>query len=316
MNYLSLFSGIDAASVAWEPLGFKCLGFSEIEKFACGVLKHHYPNIKNYGDIKQITKEDLNEIIGKTDIIIGGSPCQSFSMAGKREGLKDDRGNLMWQYCRIVEMVRPRWFIWENVPNALAVEKGQAFSSLINKMANIGYSVGWRVLDSKWFGIPQQRRRVFLVGCIGNKQGPLKVLFETESGKPPPESIKSPRNHHTPKAWSSTKQVGGLKWELDTPYSGCIVLRDYKGICPGFMGKNTQKLVIEKEGDSTNVRRFTPLEYERLQGLPDNYTQIRWGNKEAQDCPVSPRYRAVGNSFAVPVVRWLGERIVKFENNK
>ena len=186
MKYLSLFSGIEAASVAWHDFGWTCVGVSEIDPFPCAVLKERFPNVPNLGDITKITKERLNEIKeehGTIDIVVGGSPCQSFSVAGKRGGLEDPRGNLMFEYCRVVRTIRPKYFIWENVPGALSSNKGRDFSALIGEMANIGYSLCWRVLDAQWFGVPQRRRRVFLVGCLGKNTSGFEILFEREGSK-------------------------------------------------------------------------------------------------------------------------------------
>lgn len=201
MKYVSLFSGIEAASVAWKPLGWECVAVSEIDKFPCEVLKHHFPNVPNLGSVTDITKEqldDLKEKAGTIDLVVGGSPCQSFSVAGKRLGLEDARGNLMFEYCRIVGTIRPKWFIWENVPGALSSGKGQDFNCLLEEMAQFGYSLAWRVLDAQFFGVPQRRRRLFLVGCIGDDLGPFKVLFERESSDwDSPKSAEKGEDHST-----------------------------------------------------------------------------------------------------------------------
>lgn len=167
LEYISLFSGIEAASVAWEPLGWEPIAFSEIEPYPCELLKQRYPDVPNLGDI---TKIDWSSHRGKADIIVGGSPCQSFSIAGNREGLKGESG-LMFEYIRAVREVMPRYFVWENVPGALSSEGGAAFAQLLREMDVIGYGLAWRVLDSQFFGVPQRRRRVFLVGCFGNGGG-------------------------------------------------------------------------------------------------------------------------------------------------
>lgn len=183
MKYVSLFSGIEAVSVAWKALGWECVAVSEIDKFPCEVLKTRYPNVPNLGSVTDITEERLNELKkehGAIDLVVGGSPCQSFSVAGKRLGLEDARGNLMFEYCRIVGALRPKWFVWENVPGALSSNQGQDFNCLLEEMAQFGYVLGWRVLDAQYFGVPQRRRRVFLVGCLGDDTGPFKVLFERE----------------------------------------------------------------------------------------------------------------------------------------
>ena len=177
MRYISLFSGIEAASVAWEDLGWEAVAFSEIEPFPCELLKQRYPDVPNLGDI---TKIDWSEYAGNVDIIVGGSPCQSFSIAGSRTGLAGESG-LMFEYIRAVREVMPRCFIWENVPEALSSEEGRAFGQLLDEMDDLGYGYSWRVLDAQFFGVPQRRRRVFLVGILGSVESAVEVLFERES---------------------------------------------------------------------------------------------------------------------------------------
>lgn len=176
MKYVSIFSGIEAATVAWHPLGWEPLAFSEIDPFPSTVLQHHYPDIPNLGDI---TKIDWSPYVGATDIVVGGSPCQSFSVAGKREGLAGASG-LMFEYIRAVRELRPRWFVWENVPGAFTSERGEAYRQLLSEMDALGYGLAWRVLDAQFFGVAQRRERVFLVGSLGTMRC-AEVLFERES---------------------------------------------------------------------------------------------------------------------------------------
>lgn len=176
MKYVSIFSGIEAATVAWQPLGWEPLAFSEIDPFPSTVLQHHYPDIPNLGDI---TKIDWRPYVGAADIVVGGSPCQSFSVAGKREGLAGASG-LMYEYIRAVRELRPRWFVWENVPGALSSERGEAYRQLLSEMDALGYGLAWRVLDAQFFGVAQRRERVFLVGSLGTMRC-AEVLFERES---------------------------------------------------------------------------------------------------------------------------------------
>lgn len=179
IRYISLFSGIEAASCAWEPLGWEPVAFSEIEPFPCAVLAERFPDVPNLGDITEIDWKEVLEKYGEVDLIVGGSPCQSFSVAGKCEGLSGE-SRLMFEYIRAVQEVRPRWFVWENVPGALTSEGGAAFGQLLREMDGLGYGVAWRVLDSRFFGVPQRRRRVFAVGRLGDIEGPCQVLFEPE----------------------------------------------------------------------------------------------------------------------------------------
>ena len=175
MRYISLFSGIEAATVAWQSLGFEPIAFSEIDPFCCALLEHYYPNVPNLGDITQIKWRRYR---GKCDIIIGGSPCQSFSIAGNRTGRAGESG-LMAEYIRAVREVRPRWFVWENVPGAFSVERGEAFRQLLSELEKLGYCLAWRVLDAQFFGVAQRRRRVFVVGSLGDTRA-ADVLFEQE----------------------------------------------------------------------------------------------------------------------------------------
>lgn len=178
MRYISVFSGIEAASCAFEPLGMEPVAFAEVDKHASAVLAAHYPGVPNLGDVSKV---DWKEYRGKADLVVGGSPCQSFSIAGKREGLKGESG-LMYEFIRCVREVRPRWFLWENVPGALSSEHGAAFGQLLHEMADGGgYGCAWRVLDAQFFGVAQRRRRVFLVGHLGDGGGAAAVLFESES---------------------------------------------------------------------------------------------------------------------------------------
>lgn len=181
MRYISLFAGIEAASCAWDCLGWEPVAFSEIDPFACAVLAHHYPDVPNLGDITQI---DWKPYAGTVDLVVGGSPCQSFSIAGGRESL-DGESRLMFEYVRAVREIRPRWLVWENVPGALSAkglqgEKGGAFGCLLRELDDLGYGLAWRVLDAQFFGVAQRRRRVFVVGSLGDLSA-AEVLFERDS---------------------------------------------------------------------------------------------------------------------------------------
>lgn len=191
ISYISLFSGIEAASVAWEPLGWKPLCFSEIDEFPSAVLAARYPDVPNLGNIKDVDWQDAIGKYGKPDVVIGGSPCQSFSVAGKREGLNGASG-LMYEYIRAIQEIRPGILLWENVPGALSSEHGQAFRQLLSSLDDIGYGLAWRVLDSEFWGVAQRRRRVFLVGCLGDPERAAKILFDEQSlyRDPKPSRVK------------------------------------------------------------------------------------------------------------------------------
>jgi DNA (cytosine-5)-methyltransferase 1 len=178
MNYLSVCSGIEAATVAWHHMGWNPIGFSEIEKFPSQLLNHHYPTVTNYGDMTKFKEWNINDTVG---LLVGGTPCQSFSVAGLRKGLEDPRGNLMLTYLGIADHFKPKWILWENVPGVLSSNGGKDFASLLQGLAELGYGFAYRVLDAQHFGVPQRRRRVFVVGCLGDWRSAAKVLFESES---------------------------------------------------------------------------------------------------------------------------------------
>jgi DNA (cytosine-5)-methyltransferase 1 len=404
MNYLSVCSGVEAATVAWHSLGWKPVGFSEIEKFPSAVLQHHYPQVTNYGDMTTYKEWDINESVG---LLVGGTPCQSFSVAGLRKGLEDPRGNLALTYVGILDRFRPKWFIWENVPGVLSSNSGRDFGSFLGAVAECGYGFAYRVLDAQYFGVPQRRRRVFVVGCLGDWESAAKVLFEPDClrGDTPPSrekgkditritSFGSGKNsanalayapelapclettchdysradgftmmvYETHPADSRVKDMGDVcqtvtsRWGtgggnvplvqayslredakannfsatplsvtpalqalrpsvqshhaqtfvVDRPVVGALCARDYKGVGNQYVAEG--KCIVQND---MAVRRLTPVECERLQGFPDNYTQIPWGKG---DTPDSHRYKAMGNSMAVPCMQWIGDRIQKVEN--
>lgn len=421
MKYISLFSGVEAATVAWEPLGWEAVAFCEIDAFPSAVLAHRFPNVPNLGDI---TKVDWRNYRGEIDIIVGGSPCQSFSIAGKREGLAGESG-LMFEYIRAVQEIRPRYFIWENVPGALSSEKGAAFGQLLSEMDALGYGLAWRVLDAQFFNVAQRRERVFLVGVLGDPERAAEVLFESDCLCWDPASSREKRKElaaavergvggccaegtyciqgdiargahmgQNGKGWSDTGEsytlntldvpavaagfkyhqgakAGNIGYEEEqsptlladgghppaiayTPVlcrAGLQVNSEqYEDMCPTQAArqyKDPPIVVIDRAaynqginaqydphieetkvmdtlvgrrphalglGTPMQVRKLTPRECERLQGFPDDWTQIPWKGKEAKACPDGPRYKAMGNSMAVPVMRWIGQRIDRVEN--
>lgn len=551
-RYVSIFSGVEAATLAWDPLGWEPVAFSEIDPFPCAVLAERWPDVPNLGDITKIDWKE--EIDGAIDLVVGGSPCQSFSVAGKREGLKGASG-LMFEYIRCVQELRPRWFLWENVPGALTSEDGGAFGQLLREMDELGYSLAWRVLDAQFFGVAQRRRRLFLVGHLG-AESPAEVLFEPDCLSGYPQSSREKRKELARRAGRSAACAGfkysaaprantigyaeeqantlTADWhapavlplggtgqhymamsQYGTEVAGCLTARgdsspcanrgqnivcmtgtqahchisdEITGCLTAHMGKddapvvvdgtNIQTYVCETAHSSSNglgvgmsdvfptldtssgpavwarensslppfefaqnvrnevrivgdgtlsgalaarpgmkqttfvctggtypineqvatrdkklgrgtglgigadgdpaftllanhphmvasgsgsdpiamgdlnahtaicrnvcptlkcggdgamvasevtdeyvganpmlVRRLTPLECERLQGFPDGHTLIGWKGKPAEECPDGPRYKAIGNSMAVPVMRWIGKRIAAADKN-
>ena len=526
MKYLSVCSGIEAATVAWHGLGWKAAAYSEIEPFPSAVLAHHYPDVPNVGDMTNFKEWNIEP--GSIDLLVGGTPCQSFSVAGLRKGLDDPRGNLMLTYLAIARQYRPRWLVWENVPGVLSSNGGLDFASLLRGMGECGYGFAYRILDAQYFGVPQRRRRVFVVGYLGDWRAAAAVLFERHSlsGHPAPsrEKGKEVAGTFTARAKSGgwgqdpnlaaggymrpvcpTLRAGGNSTggdrppgtDVDTadslivqpypiantltarmhkginstvdevqtpvvsfhptqdpisstevfhsiganenataavmqpigvfqdsefgvqqydsagtlragripehqmvmqpvyemhgqdsrvrelgdvcstvsatygagggnvpvtlqpiplnsmnalrdanadPSTGCgigeageamftitkghshavaqsVALRGREGGATAELGDDVQNCLRASQGGgdkphvltAMQVRRLTPVECERLQGFPDNYTAIPWRKKPADDCPDGPRYKALGNSMAVPVMAWIGKRIQEFE---
>lgn len=210
MKYLSVCSGIEAATVAWKPLGWEAVAFSEIERFPSSVLAHHYPSVPNLGDMNDFQSwPDAN-----VDVLVGGTPCQSFSVAGLRQGLADPRGNLALVYLALADRYRPRWLVWENVPGVLSSDGGRDFGSIVGAMVELGYGFAYRVLDAQYFGVPQRRRRVFVVGHLGDWRRAAAVLFEPESlRRNPPPSREA--GQVAPTVPSRSSAGGGLGTDFD-----------------------------------------------------------------------------------------------------
>jgi DNA (cytosine-5)-methyltransferase 1 len=382
MRYLSVCSGIEAATVAWHPLGWEAVAYSEIERFPSEVLAHHYPNTPNVGDMTKF-KEWTN--VSDVDLLVGGTPCQSFSVAGLRKGLDDPRGNLMLTYLAITDKYRPRWLVWENVPGVLSSNGGLDFASLLRGMGELGYGFAYRILDAQYFGVAQRRRRVFVVGYLGDWRAAAAVLFERHSlsGHPAPSREKGQRIAPSVTTGPPFSRTGndrveaeamvvwppeiaptidahfGNKQGLENQHinggGGCLPLVSKCLITKNRMDAETETLIPTTGGhfsceaialaentigrqpqnggngdgftdggpmytlnatgvhgvaQSMAVRRLTPKECERLQGFGDNYTDIKSKNKPTPD---GPRYKSLGNSMAVPVMRWIGERIQKVE---
>jgi len=210
LRYLSVCSGIEAATVAWHPLGWKAAAFSEIEAFPRAVLQHHYPDVPLHGDFTTIRGDEY----GPVDLLVGGTPCQSFSVAGLRKGMDDDRGNLALQFLKLAHRTRARWLVFENVPGLLSSNEGRDFGSFLGGLAELGYGWSYAVLDAQWFGVPQRRRRVFVVGYLGDWRRPYAVLSQLYSlqGHPAPSREKG---QAAPTIPSRSTAGGGLGTDFD-----------------------------------------------------------------------------------------------------
>jgi len=416
MNYLSVCSGIEAATVAWHDLGWKPLGFSEIEKFPSEVLAHYYPNTPNLGDMTKYKEWDFGT--NRLDLLVGGTPCQSFSVAGLRKGLDDPRGNLALTYVGILDKFRPKWCIWENVPGVLSSGGGRDFGAFLGALGELGYGWAYRVLDAQYFGVPQRRRRVFVVGCLGNWKSAAEVLFDphslsgnTKKGRKARERVTYPiadsvgtlcardykgvnsddaaggggklimtekvaptlqtscndysradgftmmvyenhpsdsrvkemgdvcqtvtsswgtgggnvpfvqkaysiredatANNFSATALKVTPALQALRPSVQSHHAQTFIAQGFDAYNNSVTGNVSKTLdtgadyhhVPNVYSPTMAVRRLTPTECERLQGFPDNYTNIK------ENCPDGPRYKALGNSMAVPVMKWIGERI-------
>ena len=331
MKVFSCFSGIEAASVAFKPLGFQMVGFSEVDKFCSELLKQKFPNIKNYGDI---TKHREWKLPRSIDFLCGGPPCQSFSLAGLRKGMEDARGNLSLEYLSFLKQTQPRWILMENVFGILSSNKGRDFGTILASLAKLGYGFAYCVLDAQNFGVPQRRRRVFVVGHInGDWRRPAQVLFNAKSLFGHIEEDEKKKIQHKSKTKNCPRNgIAGTICADSHPrsYSGqdAYTNRLIPEEIVSFQSNTSEKFLnfsFNKTGTLTThasafsvfkknaVRRLTPLECERLQRFPDHWTRIAYKNKPPEDCPDGPRYKAIGNSWAVPVVRWIGERIKEFD---
>jgi DNA (cytosine-5)-methyltransferase 1 len=302
MRYGSVCSGIEAASVAWEPLGWQPAWFSEIDAFPSAVLAHRFPAVPNLGDMTTIhEKEEFQR--DAIDLLVGGTPCQSFSVAGLRGGLEDPRGNLALIFLRIASIARPRWIVWENVPGVLSSNGGRDFGSFLGALAELGYGWAYRVLDAQYFGVPQRRRRVFVVGHLGDGARAARVLFEPESVRGYPSQGRGPQVQVA--ACPTTGTGKRYDAETETLIAFHATQDPISGPVSPALGTSMYAGVLHQ-----GVRRLTPRECERLQGFPDDWTLVPYRGKPAAN---GPRYKACGNSMAVPVMRWIGSRIAEAE---
>jgi len=384
MTFGSVCSGIEAASVAWEPLGWRCAFIAEIDKFPCALLKHYYSAVPNYGDLNAYAQWPQQPI----DVLVGGTPCQDFSVAGQRAGMAGDRGGLTMRFLDIVGRYAPAWVVWENVPGVLSIDGGRAFGSFLGGLAKRGYGFAYRVLDAQYFGLAQRRERVFVVGCAGGRwQCAAAVLFDAPRLRWNPPPSRETGQGTAPSISARTQGGGGLGTDAECDgalievsgsqaynlqsFNSCAMLGDGDSkaankaeiarcqdaswlraqqggtivahsltaeghdasedgtgrsvplIAVAFQEAQTGVREYETAGalrangpghdpvgtrvrSGMSVRRLTPREVERLFGFPDDYTLIPYRGKPACD---GPRSRALGNSMAVPVMRWIGRRI-------
>ena len=308
MRYASVCDGIGAVHEAWMPLGMECAWVSEIDAFASAVCEQRY-GVTNLGDMTAIRQGEIHER-GAVDILVGGTPCQSFSVAAcVREGLSDPRGNLALRFMQLVGQMRPQWVVWENVPGVLTANGGRDFGAILGALEEFGYGFSYRILDAQYFGVPQRRRRLFLVGSARGPERAAEILFEQKdlpwnSG----EGIEEREVAPTGTDGCADGRVVFTKSRRAQSKSDCETwVRGYVAPTATLFDCGDSRattIVVEKNG---LPRRLTPTEFERLQGFSGTHTDIEFRGRPAPD---TKRYGAVGNTMAVPVMRWIGERIL------
>jgi len=338
MRGATLFSGIGAPEIAAPEIEW--VWHAEIDAFPSAVMAHHH-GTPNLGDVSADDFIERAKQFGPIDILVAGSPCQSFSVAGKRLGLDDPRGNLALVTLRICQQLRPRWLVFENVPGLLTSGRGDDFAAFLDQMEECGYSGGWRVFDAQYAGVAQRRRRVFVVGHIGDDwRPPAAVLFEPASlcgDTPPSREAREETAPYSGGGIDDGRVVGTVTSKWAKGSGGPAGDEGYNLICfgannsagshwddasnphptltriSGGIGSSNQEVFSQRGGGlapDLTVRRLTPRECERLQGFPDDFTLIPYRHgKPAAD---GPRYKALGNSMAVPVIGWVLNRIQHF----
>jgi DNA (cytosine-5)-methyltransferase 1 len=268
-----------------------CIGFAEIDRFASSIYKYHWPDVRNFGDATKIICDELPDF----DFLVGGFPCQAFSIAGKRKGFQDTRGTLFFEIARILESKRPRHFLLENVAGLLSHDNGQTFRTIIATLDEIGYDTEWTVINSKHHGVPQNRERVFIIGHSRNGCGGEVLSFGNDDG----EFNEIQRETGSERQWLSV--------DTESPQ------RDKPRVESGRDGR-------ERYGDSVTVgtlpahriRRLTEIECERLQGLPDDFSRYGINHKgEVCEISASQRYKTLGNAMTVNVIEAIVTRMIQ-----
>lgn len=327
MRYASICSGVGSCALALKSLGYDCAFFAEIEAFPSAVLSHHWPDVPNLGDFTEVDPYEWTQKKYRSrrsiQLVIGGTPCQSYSVAGQQGGMDDERGALALEHVRLARALGATWFVWENVPGALSTNGGRDFARILDELVECGYGWAYRVLDAQYFGVAQRRRRIFLVGYLGDWRPPTAVLFEPKGLSRNLATMREPRERSSDRPGTSTAgnskkrkvfgaitpsniATGGITGGNNPGASHVVVARALN--TGQSQGDATVENYVRDRGAS--LRKLTPLECERLMGMPDNHTLVPYRGGMAKD---TPRYKAIGNGFAVPVVRWIGERIKQVE---
>lgn len=340
VTFGSVCSGIEAVSVAWEPLGMRAAWYAEIDKFPSAVLRHWFPATPNLGDMTKLAGMVRAGLVPAPEVLVGGTPCQAFSTTGNRKSLGDARGQLTLEYVRLLNAIDERRgdgqeavCVWENVPGVLNTQDN-AFGCFMGELAGSGCelqppdgarwgnagvicgprrTIAWRVLDAQYFGVAQRRRRVLVVAGARDGFDPGQVLLEFDGV----------RRHTKPGRPQREDPAGGVQ-TCAADHRGRLSFFTQEGFS-GFGGPSDVSATLRASGahheclasvgTTGPVRKLTPKEWERLQGFPDDFTRVPWRGKQAEDCPVGPRYTSLGNSMAVPVMAWVGQRLLAQINN-
>lgn len=304
ITFGSLFSGIGGFDLGFENAGMTCKWQCEIDRDCTTVLEKHWKEIRRYDNVKQIGRGNAETV----DLICGGFPCQDVSIAGRRKGLAGERSGLWFEFARIIGELSPRWVVIENVPGLLSSNRGKDLLAILDYLAELRFGVAWRILDAQYFGVPQRRRRIFIVGSFGNGNAG-KVLFEPAWGKrnTPKSRRKGTYDSRTIANCITTREGQRQNDTIDTllpvwdfhAQDGDVRLQD-----------ETMPTVTARYGTGGNnvpyigVRRLMPVECARLQGFPDDW------NSDLSD---AKRYKQFGNAVCVPVAEWIGRRIIEYD---
>jgi DNA (cytosine-5)-methyltransferase 1 len=337
---VSTFSGVGGLDLGLHQAGWRHELLCERDEYRRAVLATRFPGVPILDDVRSVgvpserrrTEQDSADIGvrpeyrprregGRPDLLCGGFPCQDLSVAGRRAGLAGERSGLFFEFARIAESVRPRWLLIENVPGLLTSNGGRDFGELLGTLADVGYGVAWRVLDSRHFGVPQRRRRVFILACdVGGRAGAERAgeVLAVGQGCDRHLAAGGEARPGTADGVGERAAESGVVNALDRQAGGPDDNSAQAGhLVPLLAHTLTVKATANGTAHSpdectylpapSGVRRLTPRECERLQGFPDDWTLIPWAGKPAPD---SRRYAALGDAVAVPVARWLGERIM------
>lgn len=299
MRVGSLFAGIGGFDEGFRRAGMTTVWMVEIDPWCRRVLARHFPEAQLFEDVRAVGRDELEPV----DLICGGFPCQDLSVAGRRAGLAGERSGLFFEFARILDELRPRWVVIENVPGLLSSNSGRDMGTVLGTLAKLGYGYAYRVLDAQYFGVAQRRRRVFIVGCLGDAASAVQVLFEPESCErdTPPRRSSGKVAGTLAASGAGTSRPAGQGNELDFLVSHTLKAK-------ASASHNPTHDTYIPVGFQGAVRRLTPRECERLQGFPDDWTLI-----DGDKTPDAPRYRALGNAVAVPVAEWIGRRIMLVE---